>query len=213
MSGRFNRLVPVDNHHALLQFIVMQTFVTGQSGAAARFLSIALSFSSQMRRVLRNAATDQVSVLGWQVLEYLEESEAASVPQIARNRSSSRQNIQVIVDQLRTGGWIAAQQNPSHKRSPLFRITEAGKSILRGARSPELTVLEILTQAASADELEQLTTTLSRLETALATSAGRGQLAAASAQRDSGEVATTLSERPQPEPLAETENELPVNLL
>src|SRR6266436_1557435 len=53
------------------------------------------------------------------VLQILARSGSQTVPQIARARATSRQNIQVVVNRLVTVGYVEAVQNPAHKRSML----------------------------------------------------------------------------------------------
>jgi hypothetical protein len=49
-----------------------------------------------------------------------------TVPDIARERSTSRQNIQILVDKLEAGGRVESMANPAHKRSALVRLTSEG---------------------------------------------------------------------------------------
>jgi len=49
-----------------------------------------------------------------------------TVPDIARERSTSRQNIQILVDKLEAVGRVESVPNPAHKRSDLVRLTSEG---------------------------------------------------------------------------------------
>lgn len=50
-----------------------------------------------------------------------------TVPQMARDRSVSRQHIQMLVNQLAADGYIEFAENPAHKRSALVRLTSRGQ--------------------------------------------------------------------------------------
>ncbi len=50
-----------------------------------------------------------------------------TVPQLARDRSVSRQHVQALVNLLAEQGYVEFIDNPAHKRSHLVRLTPAGK--------------------------------------------------------------------------------------
>jgi DNA-binding MarR family transcriptional regulator len=68
------------------------------------------------------------------ILEILDRHGPQSVPQMARLRSTSRQNIQVAVNRLASEQCVEFAVNPAHKRSRLVQITEAGRTRLAVAR-------------------------------------------------------------------------------
>jgi DNA-binding MarR family transcriptional regulator len=70
--------------------------------------------------------TDDVSIPGRAVLEYLQRSGPTSVPDIARARYVTRQHIQATIDGLAHAGLVRHTSNPAHRRSPLFALTETG---------------------------------------------------------------------------------------
>ncbi len=61
------------------------------------------------------------------VLQVLQRGGPQTVPQIARVRFSSRQNIQIVVNRLQKEGLVNVLENPEHKRSVLIRLTEQGQ--------------------------------------------------------------------------------------
>ncbi len=65
----------------------------------------------------------------WQVLSVLD-GPPATVPQIARRLGISRQAVQRVVNELANEGTVAAEDNPGHRSSPLFTLTEAGRTAL-----------------------------------------------------------------------------------
>ena len=62
---------------------------------------------------------DNLSASGRGLLQSLHMHGAVTVPQLAASRSTSRQNIQVLVDRLSEAGFIEFVTNPDHKRSVL----------------------------------------------------------------------------------------------
>src|SRR5262245_53580752 len=65
----------------------------------------------------------------WRVLAALEQ-QPLTVAQIARAWSLARQSVQRIADALEQDGLIAYEENPSHRRAKLARLTPAGKAAL-----------------------------------------------------------------------------------
>jgi DNA-binding MarR family transcriptional regulator len=63
---------------------------------------------------------------GHNVLRMLHRFGSLTVPQIARLDSTSRQNIQTVVNRLEREGCVESAPNPAHKRSALVRLTDRG---------------------------------------------------------------------------------------
>ncbi len=61
------------------------------------------------------------------LLRSLDKHGEQTVPQMARDRSVSRQNIQTLANQLADAGYIEFVDNPAHKRSPFVCLTRRGK--------------------------------------------------------------------------------------
>jgi len=96
------------------------------------------------------------------VLEALANDEAFTVPQIAKQFSVSRQHVQVLVNEMRTKELVSSAENPSHKRSPLIRITAKGKELFTAIIESERDLLNVLESSFSSSDIE---TTLKTLET------------------------------------------------
>ena len=78
------------------------------------------------------------------VLQALGLEESQTVPEIARQRHTSRQNVQVVVNRLRKTGLVELEGNPAHKRSAMVRLTEQGKAALKQVQQAESRRLELL---------------------------------------------------------------------
>src|SRR6266567_114236 len=91
-----------------------------------------------------------------------------TVPEIARERSTSRQNIQIIVNRLKRAGLADLEINPAHKRSVLVRLTERGKVLLQHLEEAETTFQESVLAELSAEDLVSTTKCLRRVRQLLA---------------------------------------------
>ncbi len=78
------------------------------------------------------------------VLEFLTLHEPQTVPQMAREKTVTRQHIQVIVNKLLERGLIEGITNPAHNRSSLIRMTSAGRQLFGVIKQRETKLLAIM---------------------------------------------------------------------
>jgi DNA-binding MarR family transcriptional regulator len=90
-----------------------------------------------------------------------------TVPQLARGRPVSRQNVLTLVNRLIADGLAEAIRNPEHKRSYLVRLTPRGKALLEQIWSHEIALLKRLNLNLSANDLEAAAKILHQLREAL----------------------------------------------
>ena len=83
------------------------------------------------------------------VIEAVSANDSLTVPEIARLKRVSRQNIQVIVDSLVDAGLVRLAANPAHKRSSLVQLTDRGRNVFQDMRRRERSAL-----AAIANDLD-----------------------------------------------------------
>jgi DNA-binding MarR family transcriptional regulator len=102
------------------------------------------------------------------VLEFLHGQPPQTVPAIARERTVSRQHIQTVVNDLLELGLVEAIDNPSHKRSPLIRITAAGEALFASIRANEQALLKEMAKRFSSQDLRVALATLESLDGYLA---------------------------------------------
>ncbi len=78
------------------------------------------------------AALKQIGLEGGgvAVLQILKQQGPQTVPQIARIRATSRQNIQMLVNGLEREDCVELRSNPAHKRSALVCLTTKGQALL-----------------------------------------------------------------------------------
>ena len=170
---------------------------------------------------------------GWSILQAVGSLGPQTVPDIARGRGMSRQNIQILVNRLEIQGYVTAAPNPAHKRSGLVELTERGRQALATVMEQETASLEALLPYVSRSRLVPAARLLHQLRELLArkqlpapettgkalapgTGRGRGPKAASHPRqrRRPGTPTAPAAELPAPaEPIELEEGELPVNLL
>jgi DNA-binding MarR family transcriptional regulator len=90
-----------------------------------------------------------------------------TVPQLARGRPVSRQNVLMLVNRLIADGLAESIRNPEHKRSYLVRLTPRGKELLEEMWSQETALLNSLDLNLSDEDLRAAASVLRRLRQAL----------------------------------------------
>src|SRR5262245_36729170 len=90
-----------------------------------------------------------------------------TVPQLARGRPVSRQNVLMLVNRLISDGLAESIRNPEHKRSYLVRLTSRGKALLEEMWSAETALLNSLDLDLPNEELQAATNVLRQLRKAL----------------------------------------------
>ncbi len=88
------------------------------------------------------------------VLKIIEHNGPQTVPQVARQRYSSRQNIQLLVNRLAMLGCVILRANPGHKRSALVCLTESGEDMLKGIGEREGHLMADVSTRLQEDEIQ-----------------------------------------------------------
>jgi DNA-binding MarR family transcriptional regulator len=130
-----------------------------------------------------------------------------TVPEIGRERNTSRQNVQIVVNRLKRAGLVDFESNPAHKRSVLVRLTEKGRTLLTGLEEAESNLKESLVTELSPDELAVAIKCLRRMRQLLS-----GGPEPPSARKRVHRVSTPVRTAPQP-PQEEDLEDFPLNLL
>lgn len=92
------------------------------------FFTEAVAFVNQARKILPHPPGEESLHSGERgILRVLEKSGPCTVPQIARAQSTSRQNVQIIINRLSAEGQVEFRANPAHQRSKLVALTVRGK--------------------------------------------------------------------------------------
>lgn len=102
------------------------------------------------------------------VLEFLHQEQPQTVPQIAREKSVSRQHVQIIVNELLDLDLIKSSENPAHKRSPLIQLTSKGKALFESIQKKETAFLQPIEEQFSQKELIVTIKTLKSIDRYLA---------------------------------------------
>jgi DNA-binding MarR family transcriptional regulator len=102
----------------------------------------------------------------WRVLAAVER-EPMTVAQIARAWSLARQSVQRIADALARDGLVAYDDNPSHRRAKLVRLTSRGREVLARIQHAQRVWANELGERVGAESLDTTNDILGRLLDAL----------------------------------------------
>jgi DNA-binding MarR family transcriptional regulator len=103
----------------------------GNTARLREFLGEVNALAVAIKRAeARMRPAGELSAGGRVLLEVLAGNGERTVPQLARIRSTSRQNIQVLVNRLLRDGYVEVRTNPAHKRSDLVHLTPKGEALL-----------------------------------------------------------------------------------
>jgi DNA-binding MarR family transcriptional regulator len=170
--------------------------------------ALAIRVEQDARRV---QATSDLPAGGSNVLRMLNRFGSLTVPQMARLDSTSRQNIQTIVNRLERAGCVVLSPNPAHKRSELVKLSDRGIASLEVvSRSADSYRKKLLPHLSKAD-LARASGLLRTIRKALGDEASprppQTKLAARTPEPDSKPRQTHRVQ------VSFEESELPVNLL
>ncbi len=202
---------------------------SGNAGARAHLeglLAEVTALANQLRKTSAGEPRQDNSPQGgWTILQTLGRLGPQTVPDIARARATSRQNIQVLVNRLESQGYVTMTPNPAHKRSLLVEIAERGRQSLATVMGHEAASLEALLPHVPQSRLVPAARLLRRLrellggkglpmadiveERLIPKSASSSSRSARRAKR----AAASTALPPPPEPVEPDEGELPVSLL
>jgi DNA-binding MarR family transcriptional regulator len=123
----------------------------------------------RFRQSGKPAAGGRSDILGAEqaVLQIIDRMGALTVPQIALQRSTSRQNIQILVDRLAIKGRVEFSENPAHKRSALVHLTETGKLSLVISDQGQKQLLARIDSSLSAIEISATVAVLKKIRSLL----------------------------------------------
>jgi DNA-binding MarR family transcriptional regulator len=101
------------------------------------------------------------------VLEHLRDGGPATVPEIARAKSVTRQHIQILADALTARGLTDYTDNPAHKRSKLLALSETGAARFSEVQRREEEVLQRLAVTMGGVDIEAARDAIAALRRAL----------------------------------------------
>ncbi len=119
------------------------------------------------------AAEEGLTAARWQVLGAVTMADRPlTVPQIARRMGLTRQSVQASVNRLRDDGLIEPDENPDHRRSPLFRLTDRGRETYAGLQRRQVAWIDALAAGLKTSELASAARVLDELSNRLAAARG-----------------------------------------
>jgi DNA-binding MarR family transcriptional regulator len=98
----------------------------------------------------------------WLVLETIQDR-PATVAQIGRSLHLARQGVQRLADLLVRDSLAAYEDNPTHRRAKLLRITPAGRTALRTIQTAQAAWADALGAKIGEEELRQTSILLDRV--------------------------------------------------
>jgi len=120
-----------------------------------------------IQHILPTIYDTQASQLQTQLINHLGKHEDRTVPQIASFRKSSRQNIQVVINELLTLGIVIKKVNPNHKRSVIYKLSSIGYDIFQHNKKAHESFLGPLQEVFTSEELERAEKILNKLNEVL----------------------------------------------
>lgn len=120
----------------------------------------------------REAAGDGLTAAQRTLLADLARRGPATLPQLARARSVTRQQVRVVVEALTERGLVRRVPNPAHRRSYLVGVTSAGSALAREIQRGESRLVSRLEEEAGADILHDVRFGLRALLRALESAEG-----------------------------------------
>ena len=155
------------------------------------------------------------------VLQALGVKGPRTVPEIARQRQTSRQNVQVVVNRLRKAGLVELEGNPAHKRSALVRLTGRGEAALSQVAQTESRRLESLLAQLSGEDVVAASRVLGQVRQLLAgptgAAVGQEQANRLPSRSEKQERPDSRPPRPSKPPVVEdspsADEEFPLSLL
>lgn len=128
---------------------------TQRSGAVMAVLEEAVALHLRATTVIEQLhRRPELTVACRGVLRDLARLGPHTVPQLARRRDCSRQHVQILVKRLVADGMAELVDNPDHRRSPLVRLTPAGKDTLETMWRREADLIDELPAVLAIEELE-----------------------------------------------------------
>jgi DNA-binding MarR family transcriptional regulator len=104
----------------------------------------------------------------WRAAAAVEQS-PATVSEIARAWGLARQSVQRVADQLVREGWAAYDENPSHRRAQLVRLTPRGRRALETIQAAQRSWADALGAEIGEADLRLASSILERVGYALKT--------------------------------------------
>ncbi|AMM09939.1 MarR-family regulatory protein [Streptomyces albidoflavus] len=97
------------------------------------------------------------------VLDLLHTHGDLTVPQLGRLQSVSRQFVQRMTNEAAARDWVTTTPNPAHQRSPLIRLTPAGRATIEAITTREKAMLAELPGGLTDAEIDACLRVLGRL--------------------------------------------------
>jgi len=121
----------------------------------------------RLQNILPSIYDTNATQLQTQLINHLGKTNEQTVPQIATAQQSSRQNIQVVINELLTLGIVIKKVNPNHKRSVIYKLSSIGFDIYKHNKKAHDSFIGGISPLFKEDELYETQRVLEKLNEAL----------------------------------------------
>ncbi|KUJ77779.1 MarR family winged helix-turn-helix transcriptional regulator [Ruegeria profundi] len=142
--------------------------MTAKPETVTRLIREVRTCFNQLRSLAENLNADlDVNPSMRAVMESLARDAHRTVPDLAKERGTSRQHVQKVINGLLDQELVKASENPEHKRSVLYLLTSKGDQVFAEIRRREAAPMRALSEALSQADIEQTSDVLSRMNQTL----------------------------------------------
>ena len=127
-------------------------------------LSEVSALHTELQQALPKIYDTQATQLQLSIINYLAEYPQQTVPKIAAFKKSSRQNIQVIINELLTLGIVTKKPNIQHKKSLIFELSSVGHAMHKQYQDAYLDFLDKLSLNITDEEMESSLSMLKKIK-------------------------------------------------
>ena len=172
---------------------------SAHSAPVEALLQEVLVLSNQIKKAAFQTSADELLPTPTKVLlQDLRRLGPRTVPDLARERASSRQNVQIIVNRLEKLGYVTSGSNPNHKKSELISITEQGELLLEKGERETLQMIDRLSGVITERQADDVLRTLKKVRRALGDS--ETNVTARRPSRQTTEMRKPVEPIPSPDP-------------
>ena len=131
---------------------------------------------NQLRTLAETLSADmEVNPSMRAIMESLSQKVPRTVPDLAKERGTSRQHVQKVINSLLDEDLVLTVENPEHKRSVLYLLTPKGDQVFREIRQREAAPMRSLAQALDQSDIAVAADVLARMNQQLSHLINQGE--------------------------------------
>ena len=138
--------------------------MTAETETLTRLIREIRTCFNQLRSLAESLGADlEVNPSMRAIMESLFRDVPMTVPDLAKERGTSRQHVQKVINGLLDQGLVTVVENPEHKRSVLYLLSPKGEGVFAEIRQREAAPMRALSEALDQAEIENTAAVLSRM--------------------------------------------------